>query len=83
VVISSASVLFFFRTGGKRMTVELADAHEPAEIASQIGACVLAGDLRCPSETGGWQLGDLDFSEYLDRCRDQRARNLRQIQAWI
>jgi hypothetical protein len=28
--------------------------------------------LRYPSDTGGWQLGDLDLSEYLDRCRDQR-----------
>jgi hypothetical protein len=27
----------------------------------------LAGDLRYPSETGDWQLGDFDLSEYLDR----------------
>lgn len=33
---------------------------------------VLEGALRYPSETGGWQLGDLDFSEYLDRFRNQR-----------
>jgi hypothetical protein len=36
------------------------------------GADVLDGDLRYPSETGWWQLGDLDLSEYLDRHRSQR-----------
>jgi hypothetical protein len=30
------------------------------------------GDLRYPSETGDWQLGNLDLGEYLDRYRDQR-----------
>ena len=33
----------------------------------EVGADVLEGDLRYPSETGGWRLGDLDLSEYLDR----------------
>ena len=31
---------------------------------------MLRGPLRYPSETGGWQLGDLDLSEYLCRYRD-------------
>jgi hypothetical protein len=30
------------------------------------------GALRYPSDSGGWQLGDLGLSEYLDRYRDQR-----------
>jgi rubrerythrin len=33
---------------------------------------VLEGTLRYHSDTGGWQLDDLDLSEYLDRYRDQR-----------
>ena len=45
---------------------------ELKQIAAEIGADVLEGALRYPSETGGWQLGDLDFSEYLDRYRNQR-----------
>jgi hypothetical protein len=40
--------------------------------AREIGADVLEGALRYPSDTGGWQLGDLDLSEYLDRYRDQQ-----------
>jgi hypothetical protein len=34
---------------------------------------VSKGDLPNPSETGGWQLGDLDLSEYLDRYRAQQV----------
>jgi hypothetical protein len=30
------------------------------------------GNLRYPSETGSWQLGDVDLGEHLDRYRDQR-----------
>ena len=52
--------------------VDPANADELAVIAHEIGAAVLQGALRYPSETGGWQLGDLDLSEYLDRYRDQR-----------
>jgi hypothetical protein len=51
------------------MDVDLANAAELANIAGEIGADVLAGALRYPSETGGWQLGDLDLSEYLDFYR--------------
>jgi hypothetical protein len=54
------------------MAVDPANAHELALIASEIGADVLKGDLRYPSETGAWQLGDLDLSEYFDRYRDQK-----------
>jgi hypothetical protein len=52
--------------------VSPANAHELVIIAHKIGADVLEGALRYPSDTGGWQLGDLDLSEYLDRYRDQR-----------
>jgi hypothetical protein len=41
-----------------------------ATIATETGAEVLRGPLRYPSESGGWQLGDLDLSEHLSRCRD-------------
>ena len=54
------------------MPVDPANANELAQIAGEIGAEVLTGDLRYPSETGGWQLGELDLSEYLDRYRNQR-----------
>jgi hypothetical protein len=30
-------------------------------------------ELRYPSDTGGWQLGDIDLEEYLDRYRDQQV----------
>lgn len=39
--------------------------------AVEAGAETLRGPLRYPSETGGWQLGDLDLSEHLCRYRDQ------------
>jgi hypothetical protein len=54
------------------MWVEPANMQELAAIAREIGADVLEGAPRYPSDTGGCQLGDLDLSEYLDRCRDQR-----------
>jgi hypothetical protein len=44
-----------------------------ATIANEIGTDVLSGALRYPSATGGWQLGDLDLSEYLHRDREQRS----------
>jgi hypothetical protein len=52
--------------------VDPADAHELADIARELGADVLEGTLRYPSATNGWQLGDIDLSENLDRYRDQR-----------
>jgi len=45
------------------MLVDPVNAAELRQIAIEIDADGLAGDLRCPSETGGWQLGDLDSSE--------------------
>ena len=54
------------------MSVDPANAPELAQIASEIGADVFEGDLRYPSETGGWQLGDLDLREHLDRYRNQQ-----------
>jgi hypothetical protein len=44
--------------------------HELATIAEETGAEVLRGPLRYPSESGGWQLGDLDLSEHLSGYRD-------------
>jgi hypothetical protein len=43
---------------------------ELATIARETGAEVLHGPLRYPSETGSWQLGDLDLSEHLSQYRD-------------
>jgi hypothetical protein len=54
------------------MAVDPANVHELAEIAGEVGADVLSGALRYPSDTGGWLVGDLDLSEYLDHYRDQR-----------
>lgn len=48
-----------------------ANAEELANIAQETGAEVLRGALRYPSESGGWQLGDLDLSEHLDKYRDR------------
>ena len=50
-----------------------ANAEELATIAQETGAEVLRGALRYPSESGGWQLGDLDLSEDLERYRDQEV----------
>jgi hypothetical protein len=55
------------------MAVDPANAHELAQIAGEVGANVLSGNLRYPSDTGGWQLGDIDLSEYLDRYRGQKV----------
>ena len=41
------------------MTVDPANANELAEIAGEVGADVLKGDLSYASETGGWQLADI------------------------
>ena len=34
---------------------------------------MLRGVLRYPSESGGWQLGNIDLSEHLDKYRDQEV----------
>jgi hypothetical protein len=48
-----------------------ANAEELANIAQETGAEVLRGKLRYPSESSGWQLGDLDLSEHLGKYRDR------------
>ena len=48
-----------------------ANAQELAIIAHETGAEVLRGALRDPSESGGWQLGNIDLSEHLDKYRGQ------------
>ena len=50
-----------------------ANVEELAAIAQETGAELLRGALRYPSESGGWQLGDLDLSEYLDKYRGQEV----------
>jgi hypothetical protein len=46
------------------------NVNELATIARETGAEVLRGSLRYPSDTGGWQLGELDLSEHLSQYRD-------------
>ena len=48
-------------------------AEELANIAEETGAEVLRGALRYPSENGGWQLGDMDLGEYLEKYRDHEV----------
>jgi len=50
-----------------------ANAEELANIAEETGAEVLRGALRYPSYSGGWQLGDIDFSEHLAKYRDHEV----------
>jgi len=47
-----------------------ANAEELGNIADEVGAEVLRGALRYPSNSGGWQSGELDLSEHLARYRD-------------
>jgi len=42
------------------MSVLRENAQELASIAGEVGAEVLAGHLRYPSATGGWQLGAME-----------------------
>ena len=48
-----------------------ANGEELATIAQETGAEVLHGALSYPSESGGWQLGELDLSDYIEKYRDQ------------
>jgi hypothetical protein len=50
-----------------------ANAEELASIARETGAEVIRGPLRYPSETGSWQLGDVDLGEHLWQCRDHEV----------
>ena len=54
------------------MYIDSAKASQLANIAREAGAEVLEGNLRFPSRSGGWQLGDVDLHNYLGRHRDQR-----------
>ncbi len=54
------------------MQVDPANASQLATIARAAGAGVLEGNLRFPSRSGSWQLGDVDLGEYLNHYRDQR-----------
>jgi hypothetical protein len=54
------------------MDVERANANELAELAGEVGADVLIGDLSYPSETASRQLGAVDLGEYLDGYRGKR-----------
>ena len=47
-----------------------ANAEAIAEFAEETGAEVLRGALRYPSDSGGWQLGDIDLSEHLAQHMD-------------
>jgi len=49
--------------------VDPANASELLTMTQELGADVLEGALSYSSDTGGWQLGALDLSEYLKRCR--------------
>lgn len=55
------------------MIVDPANASELANIAEEVGAVVVDGALRYPSETGGWQLGGVDLGEFLQQYRDQQV----------
>ena len=54
------------------MPIDPENAIELATIARKFGAEVVEGNLRYPSETGSWQLDEVDLGKYLDRYRDQR-----------
>ncbi len=46
------------------MDVGPATANELAQVGREVGADVLENALSYPSETGSWQLGDIDLGEY-------------------
>ena len=50
-----------------------ANVEELANIAAETGAEVIRGPLRYPSETGGWQLGNVDLGEHLWQYRDHEV----------
>ena len=47
-----------------------ANAEGLANIAQETGAEVIRGALRYPSESGGWQVSDVDLGEHLSQYRD-------------
>ena len=50
-----------------------ANVEELANIAIENGAEVIRGPLRYPSESGSWQLGDVDLGEHLWQYRDHEV----------
>ena len=50
-----------------------ANAEAIAELAEVTDAEVLRGALRHPSDSGGWQLGDIDRSERLGKYRKRMS----------
>ncbi len=55
------------------MDVDPANANELAQIGREVGADVLEGVLSYPSDTGSWQLNDIDLGEYLDQYRGKQV----------
>ena len=55
------------------MFVDPANARELVSISQEVGAVVVDGPLRYPSETGGWQVGGVDLGEFLEQYRDQQV----------
>lgn len=55
------------------MDSDPANANELSQIAREIAADVIECALSYPSETGSWQLGDIDLGEYVDRYCGRRV----------
>jgi hypothetical protein len=55
------------------VTVDPANARELATIAEEVGAIVVDGALTYPSETGSWQLGQVDLGEFLAQFRGRQV----------
>jgi len=49
------------------------DVKELPTIAEESSAQVLRGPLRYPSDSGSWQLGDIDCGEHPAKYRDHRV----------
>jgi hypothetical protein len=55
------------------MLIDPANGRELAQIAQEVGAVAIDGALRYPSETGSWQIGDVDLGEFLAQYRDHQV----------
>jgi len=55
------------------MNASQSNIAELTNIAEEVGATVIEGNLRYPSPTGGWQLGEIDLNEYLAQHRDKKV----------
>jgi hypothetical protein len=54
--------------------IDPTNAEELATIAGEIGADVLEGALRYPSDSGEWLLGDLDVLQRSLSCQGSSAQ---------